>query len=140
MVFDLVNFKYLNDTYGHTAGDRALAKFASKLLRTFRFVPRTMADGMFYSRDGLYIRQGGDEFAVVLMVPADMNAEHFMQLIAKRIEKALYVHYDELGLDNHPRIDDSLDKRIDCRYGMATSEPGMGIRHLIATADDRIIK
>ena len=50
--FDLDNFKYVNDTYGHQAGDRALAATAEMLQREFA--------------DGLAARMGGDEFMVVL--------------------------------------------------------------------------
>ena len=50
--FDLDNFKYVNDTYGHQAGDRALAATAEMMQREFS--------------DGLVARMGGDEFMVVL--------------------------------------------------------------------------
>ena len=50
--FDLDNFKYVNDTYGHQAGDRALAATAEMMQREFS--------------DGLVARMGGDEFIVVL--------------------------------------------------------------------------
>ncbi|MDY6399333.1 MAG: GGDEF domain-containing protein [Synergistales bacterium] len=50
--FDLDNFKYVNDTYGHQAGDRALAATAEMMQREFS--------------DGLAARMGGDEFMVVL--------------------------------------------------------------------------
>ncbi|MBQ9419327.1 MAG: GGDEF domain-containing protein [Synergistaceae bacterium] len=50
--FDLDNFKYVNDTYGHQAGDRALAATAEMMQREFA--------------DGLVARMGGDEFMVVL--------------------------------------------------------------------------
>ena len=50
--FDLDNFKSVNDTYGHQAGDRALAATAE------------MMQNEFY--DGLAARMGGDEFMVVL--------------------------------------------------------------------------
>ena len=50
--FDLDNFKEVNDTYGHQAGDRALAATAEMLQREFS--------------DGLAARMGGDEFMIVL--------------------------------------------------------------------------
>ena len=49
---DLDNFKYVNDTYGHQAGDRALAATAEMIQREFS--------------DGFAARMGGDEFMVVL--------------------------------------------------------------------------
>ena len=50
--FDLDNFKKVNDTYGHQAGDRALAATAEMIQREFT--------------DGFAARMGGDEFMVVL--------------------------------------------------------------------------
>ena len=53
MMIDIDRFKQFNDTFGHIAGDRALAA-VSNILRTH-----------FRSRD-LLVRYGGDEFAVLL--------------------------------------------------------------------------
>ena len=50
--FDLDNFKGVNDTYGHQAGDRALAATAEMMQREFT--------------DGFCARMGGDEFMIVL--------------------------------------------------------------------------
>ncbi len=50
--FDLDNFKLVNDTFGHQAGDRALAATAEMMQREF--------DG------GFCARMGGDEFMIVL--------------------------------------------------------------------------
>ena len=50
--FDLDNFKTVNDTYGHQAGDRALAATAEMMQREFT--------------DGFCARMGGDEFMIVL--------------------------------------------------------------------------
>ena len=51
--FDLDNFKFVNDTYGHQAGDRALAATAEMMQRDFT--------------NGFAARMGGDEFMVVLI-------------------------------------------------------------------------
>ena len=50
---DLDNFKKVNDTYGHQAGDRALAATAEMMQREFT--------------DGFCARMGGDEFMIVLL-------------------------------------------------------------------------
>lgn len=50
---DLNNFKYVNDTYGHDAGDSILRIFADTLIEIF-------------GKEGYVGRIGGDEFMVVL--------------------------------------------------------------------------
>ena len=53
MTLDLNNFKTINDTYGHAAGDQVLRKFAVHLNKVIR-------------GSDLAVRLGGDEFLVVL--------------------------------------------------------------------------
>jgi diguanylate cyclase (GGDEF)-like protein len=52
-VLDLDGFKAINDTFGHAAGDRALAELG-----------RAWAEG--FRGEGLLGRQGGDEFVLVM--------------------------------------------------------------------------
>ena len=56
---DLDHFKHVNDTYGHQAGDRALAATAE------------MMQNEFY--DGFCARLGGDEFMIVLTGKRDIE-------------------------------------------------------------------
>lgn len=68
LLVDMDNFKYINDTYGHTGGDTALKELAGLLMDTFR--------------SGDYIaRIGGDEFAAVLI---DFT-ESFKNVIIEKI-------------------------------------------------------
>jgi diguanylate cyclase (GGDEF)-like protein len=53
LTLDLDNFKEINDTYGHPAGDQVLQEFASRLNKVIR-------------GSDLAVRFGGDEFLVVL--------------------------------------------------------------------------
>jgi diguanylate cyclase (GGDEF)-like protein len=53
VLIDLDEFKAINDTYGHQAGDRALREFAARLTRSFHGSQATMA------------RLGGDEFGIL---------------------------------------------------------------------------
>ncbi len=62
ILIDLDQFKSINDTYGHIAGDEALAKFGALLKASF------------YDRDFVG-RYGGDEFLVVMRGPM-LTAEH----------------------------------------------------------------
>ena len=62
LVFDLDQFKAINDTYGHEEGDRVLQGFAHFLSRHHR-------------TDDLLMRTGGDEFALVVRADSEAEAE-----------------------------------------------------------------
>lgn len=64
MVLDLDGFKGVNDVYGHAAGDAVLAQVARRLRGWVRSTasPATLA-----------ARLSGDEFAVLLTLPADRS-------------------------------------------------------------------
>ena len=71
--FDLDCFKYVNDTYGHGAGDAVLRAVGERLRSVCR------------SSD-LIVRMGGDEFTVVLF---DLPSIDFVFMIAERIRLAV---------------------------------------------------
>lgn len=73
LVFDLDNFKKINDSLGHHAGDILLCRLASRLSKRTR------------ERDQFY-RLGGDEFALVMQNTNDIHtitqaAKNFLSLI-----------------------------------------------------------
>ena len=70
---DLDGFKRINDTYGHAAGDRVLARVAEHLSSI------RGADSAF--------RLGGDEFAIVMPETGNAEAELVARRIAKRIRE-----------------------------------------------------
>lgn len=72
VVIDLNFFKYVNDTYGHPAGDQVLIDVVAKLKR-------------FVRNTDVVARLGGDEFVVLL---ADASSELTSQ-IAKRLDERL---------------------------------------------------
>jgi diguanylate cyclase (GGDEF)-like protein len=74
LFLDLDRFKYINDTFGHISGDRALRIIADRLQSIFR------SGGVF--------RYGGDEFVVILR-NTDLN-----RLPETRIQQ-LYEHITE---------------------------------------------
>ncbi|MCB8914979.1 MAG: EAL domain-containing protein [Thermoleophilales bacterium] len=102
LVIDLDNFKFVNDSYGHTVGDRLIVR-TGELLRSRLRADDTLA------------RQGGDEFVVVLrdVEPEDAlaTAEELVRLIARdvRIE----------GAENSARVTASI--------GVAVSSEGQPV-------------
>ena len=69
IIFDLDNFKHINDTYGHLAGDQALRQVATTLQQPLR-------------RSSTICRFGGDEFCIVVPECAADEA----QLVAERLK------------------------------------------------------
>jgi len=65
LVFDLNDFKPVNDTYGHTAGDKLLVKVAQRFSRTLRACDTTC-------------RWGGDEFVIFLPGAEENNIKHLL--------------------------------------------------------------
>ena len=70
LFIDLDRFKQVNDSYGHTTGDRMLQEVAQRLRKMFR-------------QDDLIARLGGDEFAVLL--PDQRQREQMTELAQKAL-------------------------------------------------------
>jgi diguanylate cyclase (GGDEF)-like protein len=86
LYLDLDNFKRVNDTLGHAAGDELLRVVASRLRNCLRYADTRGADAVAIARPGDLARLGGDEFMVLLpsiRQPIDAGA------IAERIIGAL---------------------------------------------------
>src|SRR4051794_18144004 len=83
---DLDNFKVINDSLGHEAGDRLLTVVAERLRRVLR-------------PDDLIARFGGDEFAVLLAGPS-AGGEAAARRVAERLAGALRAPVE---LDGHHR-------------------------------------
>ena len=75
IIFDIDDFKDVNDTYGHDTGDKVLKKLADTLLYNFR-------------SDDYVCRIGGDEF-VVFMVHSDKGRDTLITNKVKQINKDL---------------------------------------------------
>lgn len=72
LFFDLDEFKYVNDTFGHGAGDAMLIRVASEVAKLVR-------------RNEIFSRLGGDEFAI-LMPEADSRE---IEALAERTVRAV---------------------------------------------------
>ena len=76
-IVDLDNFKHVNDTYGHLAGDRVLQAMGKLLLSRFR---NTDVRG----------RWGGEEFAVVFYNEEASNAKRLLNEALKALRKMTF--------------------------------------------------
>jgi diguanylate cyclase (GGDEF)-like protein len=116
LFFDIDHFKLFNDTYGHAAGDDALA-----------FVAGRIAAGARRATD-LAARYGGEEFAVVLPNTALDAATRIAEKIRKRIES-----------DNLPHS----RSRYGCvtvSIGCASCDPPAGVSSaMLLAAADRLL-
>jgi diguanylate cyclase (GGDEF)-like protein len=74
LIFDIDNFKAVNDTHGHNAGDEVLKKIAS--------VTRTLIRNV-----DLFARYGGDEFIVLMPGVEIAQAKYVAERIRSNIEK-----------------------------------------------------
>ena len=72
MMIDLDNFKPINDTYGHAAGDGMLLQVRDALLSTCR-------------RSDFVIRWGGDEFLVIAKQTRPQESEALAERIRKTV-------------------------------------------------------
>jgi len=86
LYLDLDNFKHLNDTMGHHAGDLLLAGLAGRLRASTRDVD-------------LVARQSGDEFLILLADLAPADAPGVVALVLERVIEALE---DPIDLDGTP--------------------------------------
>lgn len=71
---DLDNFKQINDTWGHTQGDRALEAIAQLMKSSFRDTD-------------LISRQGGDEFVIIFPDTSEQGAFIALQHLNEQVEE-----------------------------------------------------
>jgi diguanylate cyclase (GGDEF)-like protein/PAS domain S-box-containing protein len=110
MFLDLDNFKSINDTLGHHAGDELLSLLSARLLNATRGCD-TVA------------RLGGDEFAVLL---ENVRGEADATIVADRITHALSQPVD---LPSGARV------RVGASIGIARASDGDGVEELLRNAD-----
>ncbi len=111
LLLDIDNFKKINDTHGHAAGDEALKRVAEVLKG--------------HAREGdIVSRLGGDEFVVVF---SGAEEEDIMEKFFNKDEKKA-----EIGMDVDVR---GRTIKITTSGGLTSYEPGEEIDDTIARAD-----
>lgn len=115
IMIDVDNFKHVNDTYGHAAGDEVLREFGECLSRSF-------------IRKGDFIaRYGGDEFAVILN---DTTAQTAARVIERFLDTARKIRVPY----SHE------DAAVSCSAGFAETAPNDTSQSLISRADRGLYK
>ena len=106
LYIDLDNFKVINDTLGHSAGDRLLQKTTQRLLATVR-------------EEDTVARLGGDEFTIIL---ANISKEALASIAADKILNTLAQPFSldgreihitaSIGISTYPRDGDDVEELL----------------------------
>ena len=112
---DLDDFKLINDSFGHHAGDEVLLAFAD-LLRA-------------HGRDGdVAARLGGEEFAILLPETSLEGAS----VVAERLRRSLS--------DRGIRISERAEVTVTASFGVAELEEGQSVDALLRAADSALYR
>jgi len=118
LMMDLDDFKQLNDTYGHTVGDRMLLAFAQKCRAAVR-------------SDDFLARYGGEEFTLILPGSSLRNATKKAKQLCQSIAAAQY------AADDSPKAD---VVSITVSIGVSAYQNGDTVKRLVDRADQCLYK
>lgn len=111
VLFDVDNFKQINDTYGHITGDIVLQRIAGVVKNTIRTTD-------------LGCRWGGEEFIIIYPLTNISQAAEASEKIRKQINELTF---------------DSI-KNVSCSFGVAQFESDDTMQSLLARADQAMYK
>ncbi len=113
-MIDLDDFKKVNDTHGHLAGDALLIALAERLRASVR------------ARNTVF-RYGGEEFAVILDSADEETADQIADRVRNVVASEPFV------------IDGTLALEVTCSLGVATLRAGEHGRDLLSRADSALL-
>jgi len=111
-IFDIDDFKKINDTYGHQAGDCVLQTL-SKIL------------GDFSASDYVNVRWGGEEFVLYMPATDELKAYEHLEKLRKIVEDTT-IEYEKLKI------------KITVTVGMSTGTDLTNYESVIRQADDKL--
>ncbi len=109
ILFDIDNFKSINDTYGHQVGDNILVEMAKRIKNAMR-------------KSDTFARWGGEEFAIIL-------PQSRIKTAVKIAEKLRLIIADEV-------FEDSLT--ITCSFGVCQYKKSYELKDLIECVDKKL--
>ena len=116
IVFDINDFKWINDSFGHVAGDRVLQVVADSLRKNFR-------------QSDFVARYGGDEFVVLVSGLSPEKVQERIHQFKTFISRIKFV--------SHAR---HKDIKVSISAGMATASPGESGASLLDRADQAMYR
>lgn len=111
-LIDIDNFKKLNDTLGHAAGDEALKALARQVQQALRPVDHVA-------------RFGGEEFVVLLPDTAVADAQQVLTRLQRQLTASLFMH-------------DGKDVFVTFSAGVTAYRPGERIEAALERADEAL--
>lgn len=114
MIIDVDFFKKINDSYGHTVGDKVLQHLASVLQNNMR------------STD-LLARYGGEEFVILMPATNVAKARSSAERLKKRISQA-------------QMITDDITINLTVSIGVAECQPNWELNDLLQASDSALYK
>lgn len=106
LFFDLDEFKYINDTFGHRAGDSMLIRVAG-------------AVGALIRSNEVFCRLGGDEFAILMPDASETDAQSLAERIVRAVSQIPFRFEGKnlrltcsLGIAAYPQQADSAEQLV----------------------------
>ena len=112
VIGDIDDFKHINDTYGHCAGDDVLKQIAALFIE-------------YEGRNGIVARWGGEEFLFVFRRMNEQQTVERLQLIQEKIQ--------ELGC-----VSENNHIQVTMTFGVCEYHADIDLDALLKKADDRL--
>jgi diguanylate cyclase (GGDEF)-like protein len=111
LLFDIDNFKSINDTFGHNIGDSVLKELSKLVSRSIR-------------KSDIFVRWGGEEFAILLRYSDPTTVMKIAEQIRQNIDKNSFetiVH-------------------VTCSFGLTSIQPDESLEQVIERADKALYR
>ena len=124
VLFDIDNFKKINDTYGHSVGDNAISIVGKEILS-------------HCTSGSIAIRYGGDEF--LIMIPKENKDDHAGKFFSERVKSSLASQSLSIEIKKDRKIKNNITS-ICLSAGIITCKKGENITMLIERVDEYLYR